>query len=54
MRYDFEYLKYDFRLFTVEMSKWQIDVDERFSKIEEQIQGIQFSLFIEVIIAVII
>ena len=26
---DFEYLKYDFRLFTNEISKWQITIDEQ-------------------------
>ena len=40
LRNDFEYLKYDFRSFTNEISKWQIDVDERLSETEDQIQGI--------------
>lgn len=40
LRNDFEYLKYDFRSFTNEISKWQIDVDERLSATEDQIQGI--------------
>ena len=40
LRNDFEYLKYDFRSFTYEISKWQIDVDERLSETEDQIQGI--------------
>ena len=39
LRNDFEYLKYDFRSFTHEMSKWQIDVDERLNQTENQIQG---------------
>merc|ERR1712131_448562 len=34
LRNDFEYLKYDFRSFTNEISKWQIDVDERISETE--------------------
>ena len=32
LRNDFEYLKYDFRSFTNEISKWQIDVDERLNQ----------------------
>ena len=40
LRNDFEYLKYDFRSFTNEISKWQIDVDERLSGTEDHIQGI--------------
>ena len=39
LRMDFEYLKYDFRSFTNEISKWQIDVDERLNQTEIQIQG---------------
>ena len=39
-RNDFEYLKYDFRSFTNEISKWQIDVDDRSSEAENQIKGI--------------
>ena len=39
LRNDFEYLKYDFRSFTNEISKWQIDIDERLSETEDQIQG---------------
>ena len=39
LRNDFEYLKYDFRSFTNEISKWQIDVDERLNQTENQIQG---------------
>ena len=39
LRNDFEYLKYDFRSFTNEISKWQIDVDERLSVTENQLQG---------------
>ena len=41
LRNDFEYLKYDFRSFTNEISKWQIDVDERLNQTETQIQGIK-------------
>ena len=33
-------LKYDFRSFTNEISKWQIDIDDRLSETEDQIQGI--------------
>ena len=40
LRNDFEYLKYDFRSFTNQISKWQIDVDERLTATEDQIQGI--------------
>ena len=40
LRNDFEYLKYEFRYFTIEISNWQIDVDTRLNKTEDQIQGI--------------
>ena len=39
LRNDFEYHKYDYRSFTNEISKWQIDVDERLNQTEIQIQG---------------
>ena len=48
LRNDFEYLKYDFRSFTNEISKWQIDVDERLNQTENQIQG-NFYIFLDLI-----
>ena len=39
LRNDFEYLKYDFRSSQYEISKWQINVDERLNQTENQIQG---------------
>ena len=40
IRDDFEYLKYDLRIFFIQITQWQIDVTERLSKAESQIKGI--------------
>ena len=50
-RNDFEYLKYDFRSFTNEISKWQIDVDDRLSEAENQIKGILKHFQIQILYA---
>ena len=40
-RNDFEYLKYDFRSFTNEISKWQIAVDDRLSSVEDLLSDVE-------------
>ena len=40
IRDDFEYLKYDLRIFFIQITQWQIDVTERLSEAESQIKGI--------------
>ena len=40
LRNDHENLKYDFRSFTLEISQWQINFDERLNKTESQIQDL--------------